>query len=40
MRKYYATTINKNYKEFLVAWENAFNRTLMQRAEYKTVHAD
>lgn len=35
MREYYTTTINKNYKEFLMAWENAFNIPLMQIAEYK-----
>lgn len=29
MREYYATIINKNYKEFFMAWENAFNIILM-----------
>lgn len=40
MREYYATTINKNYKEFLVTCEYIFNITLMQRVEYKIVHVD
>lgn len=32
MREYYTTAINENYKEFLMAWENAFHITLMQFA--------